>query len=47
MAALAPYLTRGSGHERFLLGVDVIINGLLATPTEGRLSDPGGGARSD
>jgi AcrR family transcriptional regulator len=38
MTALAPFLTRGDGHERFLLGLDVIINGLLATPTEGRLS---------
>jgi AcrR family transcriptional regulator len=46
MAALAPYMTRGSGAERFLLGVDVIINGLLATPTEGRLSDPGWGAQA-
>jgi AcrR family transcriptional regulator len=38
MAALAPALTRGDGAERFDLGLDVIINGLLATPTEGRLS---------
>jgi AcrR family transcriptional regulator len=40
MAALAPELTRGDGEERFELGLDVIVNGLLATPTEGRLSDP-------
>src|SRR5919107_519047 len=38
MAALAPAMTRGDGHERFELGLDVIINGLLATPTEGRLT---------
>lgn len=38
MAALAPALTRGDGDERFELGLDVLINGLLATPTEGRLS---------
>ena len=31
-------MTRGDGDERFELGMDVIINGLLATPTEGRLS---------
>ena len=45
MAALAPSLTRGDGEERFELGLDVLINGLLATPTEGRLS-PGPGAPS-
>jgi AcrR family transcriptional regulator len=39
MTALAPFLTRGDGHERFLLGLDVIINGLLSTPTDGRLSE--------
>jgi AcrR family transcriptional regulator len=38
MAALAPAMTRGDGAERFELGLDVIINGLLATPTEGRLT---------
>jgi AcrR family transcriptional regulator len=38
MAALAPALTRGDADERFELGLDVLINGLLATPTEGRLS---------
>ncbi|MCW2985919.1 MAG: TetR/AcrR family transcriptional regulator [Conexibacter sp.] len=38
MAAVAPLMTRGDGHERFLLGLDVLINGLLATPTDGRLS---------
>jgi len=35
-------MTRGDGRERFELGLDVIINGLLATPTEGRLTgEPG------
>ena len=38
MAALGPAMTRGDGVERFELGLDVIINGLLATPTEGRLT---------
>jgi hypothetical protein len=38
MAALGPFMTRGDGDERFELGMDVLINGLLATPTEGRLS---------
>jgi hypothetical protein len=36
-------MTRGSGQERFALGLDVLINGLLATPAEGRLSDAGWG----
>jgi hypothetical protein len=31
-------MTRGDGEERFALGLDVLINGLLATPTEGRLT---------
>jgi AcrR family transcriptional regulator len=38
MAALAPAMTRGTGEERFELGMDMLINGLLATPTEGRFS---------
>jgi AcrR family transcriptional regulator len=38
MAAIAPAMTRGDGRERFELGLDVIINGLLATPMEGRLT---------
>jgi AcrR family transcriptional regulator len=38
MATLGPELTRGDGEERFELGMDVLINGLLATPTEGRLT---------
>jgi AcrR family transcriptional regulator len=46
MAALGPAMTRGDGQERFELGLDVLINGLLATPTEGRLTGspgpPGG-----
>ena len=31
-------MTMGDGEERFSLGLDVIVNGLLATPTEGRLN---------
>jgi AcrR family transcriptional regulator len=38
MAALGPAMTRGDGRERFELGLDVLINGLLATPMEGRLA---------
>jgi AcrR family transcriptional regulator len=38
MAALGPAMTRGDGQERFELGMDVIVNGLLATPMEGRLT---------
>jgi AcrR family transcriptional regulator len=38
LASLAPLLARGDGDERFSLGLDVIINGLLATPTEERLT---------
>jgi AcrR family transcriptional regulator len=38
-AALAPLMMRGDPIERFELGMDVLINGLLATPTEGRLTD--------
>src|SRR6478736_8112806 len=37
LAALADKMTMGDGEERFSLGLDVIINGLLETPTEGRL----------
>jgi hypothetical protein len=40
MAALGPAMTSGDGEERFALGLDVIVNGLLATPTEGRLTRP-------
>jgi AcrR family transcriptional regulator len=43
MASVAPLMTRGTGQERFGLGLDVLINGLLATPTDGRLSDAGWG----
>lgn len=39
MASVAPLMVRGDGHERFALGLDVIINGLLSTPTEDRLSE--------
>ncbi|HEX5927446.1 MAG TPA: TetR/AcrR family transcriptional regulator [Baekduia sp.] len=45
MASVAPLMVRGSGHERFLLGLDIIINGLLSTPTDGRLSEQGWGDR--
>jgi AcrR family transcriptional regulator len=38
MASVAPLLTRGDGHERFALGLDILINGLLATPAADRLS---------
>jgi AcrR family transcriptional regulator len=38
MASVAPLMVRGDGHERFLLGIDVLVNGLLATPSEDRLS---------
>jgi AcrR family transcriptional regulator len=38
IAALAEKLTAGDGQERFALGLDVIINGLFQTPTEGRLT---------
>ena len=50
MTAIGPAMTRGDGRERFELGLDVIINGLLATPMEGRLTHspgaPGGTAVS-
>ena len=38
ITALGPAMTRGDEKERFELGLDVIVNGLLATPAEGRLS---------
>jgi AcrR family transcriptional regulator len=38
IAALAQQMTAGDGEERFALGLDVIVNGLLQTPTEGRLT---------
>jgi hypothetical protein len=38
IAALRDQLTSGDGEERFALGLDVIVNGLLETPTEGRLT---------
>lgn len=38
IAALAEKMTAGDGQERFALGLDVIINGLFETPTEGRLT---------
>ena len=39
MASVAALMVRGTGEERFGLGLDIIINGLLATPTDGRLSE--------
>jgi hypothetical protein len=38
MAALGEKMTFGDGDERFALGLDVIVNGLLQTPIEGRLT---------
>jgi Tetracyclin repressor-like, C-terminal domain len=38
LTALGPRMTYGDGEERFALGLDVLINGLLATPAEGRLT---------
>jgi AcrR family transcriptional regulator len=38
-ASIAALMTRGTGQERFSLGLDIIINGLLSTPIQGRLSD--------
>jgi AcrR family transcriptional regulator len=38
IAALREQLTSGDGDERFSLGIDVLVNGLLETPTEGRLT---------
>ena len=41
ITALGEKMTAGDGEERFALGLDVIVNGLLATPTDGRLSPHG------
>jgi AcrR family transcriptional regulator len=38
MASVGHLMTRGDGHERFSLGLDIIINGLLSTPAADRLS---------
>jgi AcrR family transcriptional regulator len=38
IAQLGDKMTAGDGEERFELGLDVLINGLLQTPTEGRLT---------
>ena len=38
LAALGDKMTMGDGEERFSLGLDVIVNGLIETPTEGRLT---------
>ena len=45
IAALGKELTSGDGDERFALGLDVIINGLLSTPIEGRFTHWPGGRR--
>jgi AcrR family transcriptional regulator len=37
ISSLAPQLMAGDGDQRFEVGLDVLINGLLATPLEGRL----------
>jgi AcrR family transcriptional regulator len=51
MTKIGPAMTRGDGLERFELGLDVLINGLLSTPTEGRLTGspltPGGRPATD
>ena len=38
IASLREKLTSGDGDERFALGIDVIVNGLLGTSTEGRMT---------
>ena len=38
LSELGPQMTHGDGAERFALGLDVLVNGLLATPAEGRLT---------
>jgi AcrR family transcriptional regulator len=38
ISALVPQLMAGDGDQRFEVGLDVLINGLLATPLEGRLT---------
>jgi AcrR family transcriptional regulator len=45
IGSLRREMTSGDGDERFRLGLDVIINGLLSTPTEGRLTYRPGGRR--
>jgi hypothetical protein len=47
LTAIVPMLMAGNGEERFDLGLDVLINGLLATPMEGRLSSWGEPGHSD
>jgi AcrR family transcriptional regulator len=39
LTAIVPLLLAGDGDQRFDLGLDVLINGLLATPMEGRLTN--------
>ena len=38
LSAIVPLLLAGDGDERFDLGLDVLINGLLTTPMDGRLT---------
>jgi hypothetical protein len=38
LSAIVPMLTAGDGGQRFDLGLDVLINGLLTTPMDGRLT---------
>ena len=38
ISALVPCLMAGDGDQRFDVGLDVLINGLLATPLDGRLT---------
>jgi AcrR family transcriptional regulator len=38
LSAIRTLITAGNGDERFDLGLDVLINGLLTTPMEGRLT---------
>lgn len=39
MASVMALMTHGTGEERFLLGLDMIVNGLLTTPVGDRLSE--------
>jgi AcrR family transcriptional regulator len=41
VASVGSLMVRGTGRERFLLGLDMIVDGLLSTPTHGRLSEAG------
>ena len=43
LSTMASFLTVGSGDERFEFGMDVLINGLLATPEPSVTDDQHGG----